>query len=260
MRHIGERSLKRARAKIVRLGYEQYDKPGAEVRFGKVLAWHDHDRKSLVRVEWSRIGNSSTQRRCVVLVTEEHPDFDFGEEAWPSLSDLYVGPEPVEPENSEPPCEECGGRGLLDHDIGCEAGHASVCEAMRDALDQREALARTVMTPHALMEELLLRTSSEQVSAISAWGNKMAGLALIEYAPQMAEWRSIALWLADCHAGTATYDGKLSTTSKARRERFKTICRDAAKMLVTRTFFGHRNESNLEGVIERLNEAAKGEE
>lgn len=41
------------------------------------------------------------------------------------------------------------------------------------------------------------------------------------------DWKSIALYLADCHAATAEYDGALSSTSKTRRERFASICEKA---------------------------------
>lgn len=53
-------------------------------------------------------------------------------------------------------------------------------------------------------------------------------------------WKRVALFLADCHAGTATYDrcwdiasvdGALGTTSASRRHRLKSICERAAGMI-----------------------------
>jgi hypothetical protein len=41
-------------------------------------------------------------------------------------------------------------------------------------------------------------------------------------------WKELALYLADCCAATAEYDGELKSTSKVRRERLARICEKAA--------------------------------
>lgn len=43
-------------------------------------------------------------------------------------------------------------------------------------------------------------------------------------------WRNACAYLASCHAATAEYDGKLSTTSKARAKRYADICRTAVRI------------------------------
>lgn len=35
------------------------------------------------------------------------------------------------------------------------------------------------------------------------------------------DWKALALWLADCQAATAEYDGTLKSTSKSRRRRLQ---------------------------------------
>ena len=44
----------------------------------------------------------------------------------------------------------------------------------------------------------------------------------------MTDWKSLALWLADCAAATAEYDGRLKSTSAARSARMRGICWKAA--------------------------------
>lgn len=46
-------------------------------------------------------------------------------------------------------------------------------------------------------------------------------------------WRRIALWLADVHAATASYEGSLSRTSKSSRRRFLAICEKASRMVAS---------------------------
>ena len=38
------------------------------------------------------------------------------------------------------------------------------------------------------------------------------------------DWEALALWLADCHAATAEYDGNLKSTSASRKRRLRSIC------------------------------------
>ncbi len=42
--------------------------------------------------------------------------------------------------------------------------------------------------------------------------------------PDRRDWKRIALWLAECHAATAEYDGSLKSTSASRRNRLVSIC------------------------------------
>jgi hypothetical protein len=44
-------------------------------------------------------------------------------------------------------------------------------------------------------------------------------------------WSALSLYLADLHAATALYEGDLSRTSKASRNRWQDICRQAAAMI-----------------------------
>lgn len=44
-------------------------------------------------------------------------------------------------------------------------------------------------------------------------------------------WKAVAIYLAECHAATAGYDGSLTSTSKSRKLRFADICEIAAKAL-----------------------------
>lgn len=41
-------------------------------------------------------------------------------------------------------------------------------------------------------------------------------------------WRSVAAYLAECHAATAEYDGQLSGTSQSRKKRYAALCEKAA--------------------------------
>lgn len=85
----------------------------------------------------------------------------------------------------------------------------------------------------------------------------------VEQGPS-ATWRRIALWLADCHAATAEYDGRLKSTSGARRNRFAEICRRAAGMIRYGHYtgrdqftggFGSRTKADI---VKRLEGAAEG--
>jgi hypothetical protein len=44
-------------------------------------------------------------------------------------------------------------------------------------------------------------------------------------------WRTVAAYLASCHAATAEYDGHLASTSQSRRKRLALVCRTAAQMM-----------------------------
>ena len=44
-------------------------------------------------------------------------------------------------------------------------------------------------------------------------------------------WKAIAEYLADCHAGTASYEGNLRRTSRSSRQRMYYICSKALAML-----------------------------
>ena len=78
---------------------------------------------------------------------------------------------------------------------------------------------------------------------------------------EVKNWKSIALWLADCHAATATYDGMLKSCSAARRKWFKSICKTAADCLSAEApvnihpYYPHT--AHLDDVLRRCREAAK---
>jgi hypothetical protein len=76
-----------------------------------------------------------------------------------------------------------------------------------------------------------------------------------DYRQEAQNWRAIAVYLADCHCGTASYDGALKSVSKSRRKRFRAICRNAAEMLKIGSPVGIRHDyvtpERLELVIER---------
>ncbi len=71
-------------------------------------------------------------------------------------------------------------------------------------------------------------------------------------------WKAVALYLADCHAATAEYDGTLKSTSKARRERFVSICQ-AAMGFLSRTGTISLNTGAEDRVMARLRDAVKGD-
>lgn len=56
-------------------------------------------------------------------------------------------------------------------------------------------------------------------------------------------WRNVAAYLASCHAATAEYDGTLSGVSRARKERFASICHTAAQAMQTFRWAHHRYET-----------------
>lgn len=64
------------------------------------------------------------------------------------------------------------------------------------------------------------------------------------------DWKSLALWLADCHAATTEYDGNLRSTSAARRRRLQDICAKTHAAIATGMLNAHpRDEAS---VLERL--------
>lgn len=86
---------------------------------------------------------------------------------------------------------------------------------------------------------------------------------LISFAPQAFEellrWREIALYLADCHAATAEYEGRMSRTSKSSKKRMQLICSHAAEMIRGGSPVPsyHMSYESDEPVLKRLDEAAK---
>lgn len=76
------------------------------------------------------------------------------------------------------------------------------------------------------------------------------------------DYQKIAIYLADCHAATATYDGMLRSTSKSRRKRFALICERAIGMLRSGHYAGPAKpiadiSQSMAYVIRRLEEAVK---
>lgn len=70
------------------------------------------------------------------------------------------------------------------------------------------------------------------------------------------DWKAAALYLADCHAATAEYDGSLRSVSSARKKRLRSICREASRLL--RGYPAKR--CSLFDVIDRLDRAAAKED
>lgn len=68
------------------------------------------------------------------------------------------------------------------------------------------------------------------------------------------DWKKIALYLADCHAATAEYDGLLASCSQARRDRFRAICERASRMIEGVDSFGHDIDERR--VLDRLSGSA----
>ena len=52
-----------------------------------------------------------------------------------------------------------------------------------------------------------------------------------EEAPVLVDWKSLALWLAGCHAINAEHEGRLVRTSKSSAARMRRICRQAAEAI-----------------------------
>ncbi len=77
------------------------------------------------------------------------------------------------------------------------------------------------------------------------------------------EWQHIAMYLADCHAATAFYDGRLKSISKSRRQRFVSICELAAKMLTHGVYMGKSSyrggfgSQAMVAIVERCEAAVK---
>jgi hypothetical protein len=75
------------------------------------------------------------------------------------------------------------------------------------------------------------------------------------------DYKAIALYLADVHAATAEYDGRLKSTSKSRRERLQRICESAKAMFegTTTPPAPVVRDGYEERVMARLERAAKQE-
>ena len=69
------------------------------------------------------------------------------------------------------------------------------------------------------------------------------------------DWKGIALFLAECHAATALYDGRLKSCSKYRRDRLNRICKKAAECIESgkspKEYFG----KDAKHVVLRLRDA-----
>jgi hypothetical protein len=84
-------------------------------------------------------------------------------------------------------------------------------------------------------------TSNERIDRLSA--------AVTTAEQEAAHWKSIALYLADCHAATAY--GLPKSTGKSARARFKNICESALKM-IEGTEMPPSLRRGLEDVADRL--------
>lgn len=68
-------------------------------------------------------------------------------------------------------------------------------------------------------------------------------------------WRTVACYLADCHAATAEYDGSMKSLSKSRRDRYAAICEKANEALRGHLSGIHSGRS-LEEATKRCADAA----
>lgn len=68
-------------------------------------------------------------------------------------------------------------------------------------------------------------------------------------------WREMALYMMDCHAATAQYDGILKSTSKSRRKRFRSICENAARWLEHGYMTNAYPVGSKESILSRLKDA-----
>lgn len=70
------------------------------------------------------------------------------------------------------------------------------------------------------------------------------------------DWKQIALYLADCHAATAEYDGQLASVSRSRKNRLVSICHTAAEQIRGRDYNRARTEDDvlrrLDEIVEKL--------
>ena len=74
---------------------------------------------------------------------------------------------------------------------------------------------------------------------------------------QVEYWRSLAAYLAECHAATAEYDGSLKTVSASRRKRMKDICLKAVLGLSGRWHKKYPSDGDVQSAIERCTKAAE---
>lgn len=72
------------------------------------------------------------------------------------------------------------------------------------------------------------------------------------------EWRKIAIYMAECNAATAEYDGKLKRTSKFSRGRMASICEKGAEMVKHGLYMGpfYDRGVRVKETVERLVKAA----
>lgn len=222
MRHVREKTLKFARRKIAGWGYKPYNADVPNVGPGEVLVWFDIEVDALARVIWKEFHDDGRFIRPCVMLAEPHPHKLT--EVFPERADLFVGPMPVEPEVTERECDDCGGQGLLGHSAWCELGHVELADAVKELLAAKTA---------EVTGDDVQWARTWAVHWIRQYGTDPAAragrvlLALLDGDTAAQRWKNAALWLADCHAATAEYDGHLSVTSRARSERFVEICRAA---------------------------------
>lgn len=91
--------------------------------------------------------------------------------------------------------------------------------------------------------------------------------ALLEMKKDRDYWKSVALYLAECHAATAGYDASLKSVSKSRKQRLAGICRKAMNMIQGKEMPPPRRRSPqeeipfvLEGLRDAIHEADPTEE
>lgn len=73
------------------------------------------------------------------------------------------------------------------------------------------------------------------------------------------EWRKIAIYMAECNAATAEYDGRLKRTSKHSRGRMASICEKGAEMVKHGLYMGPFRDRGIRVMetVERLVKAAE---
>lgn len=86
---------------------------------------------------------------------------------------------------------------------------------------------------------------------------------MTELEREMEYWKRVAAYLASCHAATMQHEALLSRTSKASRERFRSICEKAARMLrgndcdLPYGAVRQGGDASLEAAVERCEKAIK---
>jgi hypothetical protein len=99
---------------------------------------------------------------------------------------------------------------------------------------------------------------SVSITKCDSCGQEMRGTDYPELLRKEVEyWKSLASYLASCHAAMAEYDGTLKGVSASRKKRFGAICVDAAMGLSGRWHEKYPHENRVQLAIDRCTKAAE---